>query len=1164
MYLKSIKLVGFKSFVDPTLIPIRTGLNAIVGPNGCGKSNVVDAIRWVVGETSAKQLRGQSMTDVIFNGTTSRKPVGKASVELIFDNREGRIGGEFAKYAELCIKREVTRDGQSSYYINGGNCRRKDIVHIFLGTGLGPRSYAVIEQGMVSRLIEAKPDELRVYIEEAAGISKYKERRKETETRIRHTQENLDRLRDIIDELDKQLEKLNRQSKAAERYKLLCEEERLMQAQVKALQWQKFQQQREVKDREINEEANRREEKVTHLRELETTLEKTRTLHHAAQDEQQKIQASYYQAGTEIARLEQQLNDLRARSQTWEAELNEATQLLEEIETTSADYGVQIIHIEQEIRTLIPQTEKAEERQAEARQCLMEAEARMSEWQVHWEQLQEKSSRVSEAAEVGKTKLAHYQEQIQRLEMRFQDLRSRHESRTIQSLEAEITPLRARASEQHHSLQTLQQEIETLNQTLETQRQRNDETEFQLDEARETVTRLESREATLKALQASTLHQNDEAANTWMSRYHWDKAPRLAEKLQVESGWETAVETVLGAYVDAVCVDSLDAALETVGDLDKGRVTFVSLKAAMPSLSEYSLAHKVQGEWAKTLLADVLIAHSANDAKTRRSQLKPHQSFITVDGIWVGSQWMSVARVPQEGGGILFRERELHELASHLEEAKQTLREAEAAYERSEETLLKLSTEREEKHHAIQSLTQVSAQVTSELSAKNSRLEALQQQSVRLQEEMHEAEMELFRIKESKAQAESHLASSVASKQTLEVTREQLLSEREGVKRALEEARDRAHRLQSEADEAKVRLVSNENQLVLLRESMARNTRQSGTLAEKKQVLLANLSDKDAPLERLEQALQSHLTNRQGIEAHLRQAEATTEQYVQQLVALEKERQALQQKLSDWQSHLESLRMERQTLLINQDNLVEQIQELKFDVEGVRAALPPEAEITQWRDQLTELQNKIQRLGPINLAAIDEFHELNERKEYLDKQRADLQEALDILEQAIQKIDKETKTKFKETYDLVNVQFMRLFPHIFGGGSAELELTSDDLLSAGISVKAQPPGKRNSTIHMLSGGEKALTAIALVFGLFELNPAPFCILDEVDAPLDDANVGRYCQLIKNMSKSTQFIIISHNKSTIASAEQLMGVTMHEPGVSRIVSVDMEQAIAMAE
>lgn len=1167
MQLKSVKLVGFKSFVDPTTIHINRGMNGVVGPNGCGKSNIIDAVRWVIGERSAKQLRGQSMADVIFNGTSGRKPVGRASVELIFDNTDGAIVGDFAKFSEISVKREVFREGQSNYYLNGTGCRRQDIVDIFYGTGLGSRSYAIIEQGMISRLIEAKPEDLRNHIEEAAGIAKYKQRRRDTENRMNRTQENLSRLLDLRDELEKQLKHLKRQASAAERYKVLREEERQVNAEIKALHWQALQVKLVAQQEKLQHHENERERIHSLQRSTETELEKVRLDQVDANDRHNLAQKEFYALGNEVARIEQHIKYTQEQLDRWQREFEHTDNRWQELSETTAEFESQIAEITREIESLRPHATSLSETYRVTAEELQHAEEAMQTWTDHWEEFQSSFADSSKSLEVNRTKLTHYHQERQHLQQRIQRLKNSRSVEQQEQLQAEIMPLEDQLqaySEQH---QQHDDELEHIIERIREKKHHIEALQKTINDKHAVIQTKEGRKASLEALQEAAFMTDDTSVEQWLNEHGLKDYPRLGKDLQVEPGWEVAVETVLKKLFDAVCVDDLESFVNNFTPLNSGELVLV--ESAQPIVIGHhqftSLADRVKSEWPiAEWLGNVFIADDLEQAKHMRYQLSEHQSIITRDGVWLGKHWLRVAKAVNNEDSILLREQELKQLQHTILTLKNELLGLEEDLEHTRHDSNVLEERREQYHQQIQQLNKSINETQSQLTAKQARYNELVQRDKAISEELAECQTRDHDLHECIHTAEDHIATCQSQLQSFESQRHTLLVQKQNCQSKLQAKREAAQQAKQHADEYDIRLSSNESQLAVLQQTLDRDRRQLEQVTEQRETLVENLQHEDNPLNELQENLQALLAQRSQQERELSEAVAALENYNHKLAELEKTKDSHQAHLNSMQTAYQQLQMDKQAVSVRQATISEQLQEADLTLEAVIQRLDEQANLNDWELRSEKLASRITRLGPINLAAIEEHDSLLERKEYIDKQHADLEEALTVLQTAIRKIDKETRTKFRDTFDKVNTGFKDLFPKVFGGGNACLELADDDLLSAGVIVKAQPPGKRNSTIHMLSGGEKALTAIALVFGLFQLNPAPFCILDEVDAPLDDLNVGRYCRLIKEMANKIQFIVISHNKVTIESCDRLMGITMQEPGVSRVVSVDIDEAVSLAE
>ena len=1165
MRLKAIRLSGFKSFVDPTTVPFNTNLTGIVGPNGCGKSNTIDAVRWVMGESSAKYLRGDAMTDVIFNGSSERKPVSKASVDLIFDNSARTLRGEYAAYNEISVRRQVTRDGQSTYYMNGTKCRRKDITDLFLGTGLGPRSYAIIEQGMISRLIEAKPEELRVYVEEAAGISKYKDRRRETENRMRRTQENLERLSDIRSELERQLAHLERQAQAAEKYKELKAEERRKKAELHAIRWTLLNSEYEAEELKIREHEVRLESHQAELQASATGMEEQRQEYQQRTDTFNSAQGHFYEIGARIARHEQKIEHQSQMSLQLNQDLAmvekailDAQKQLEQDQLAQEDVAAQLDMAEPELEML-----QAGEEEGSA--ALLEAEEAQRDWQERWDQFAQRASEPTRRADVAQSRIQATEQQIIRLDQQLTRLRQEREQLTSDPEFGDFALLQEEVSETELQAESYQESLEQTQIQLQSAREESEQLRRTLEEERQKLQQMLSRKATLEALQKAALGQGSEAVSHWLESHQLARRPRLAQRIQVADGWETAAETVLGDYLQAVLVDDMSATQNWLSSFSEGVLTLWQSSGNTASAAG-TLAEKVTSqESLGSLLGKVKTADDLAQALAMRSSLAAHESVITRDGIWIGPDWLRVARDADNEGGILARQQELEMLDAESDDLDITVEEHQADLDSLLLRLQSLEQQRDVAQREWRTVSQKLMELKSRLSAQQAKAEQLALRTDKLDQSL--AEMTETHQLESEELAALRLEWQEAMAAVGEDTdeRERLQAERTALQQRLSQARmaagqnkDRLHQLQLQVQHLKSRDDS-------LKQAIARLAEQMKQQQERRSQILENQNkDHTADLEELKAGLEELLEQRLASEQTMQTARKALEEADTRMRTLEQQRAAAEQKILEVRGQLEQVRMNCQALDIRRQGLVEQLQEEKLSMQDVLQNLPENADAEIWMQELTRIGERIARLGPINLAAIDEYKLQSERKIYLDAQNEDLEKALATLEGAIQKIDRETRNRFKETFDKMNAGLADLFPKVFGGGHASLELTDDDILSTGVAIMARPPGKKNSTIHLLSGGEKALTAIALVFSIFQLNPAPFCMLDEVDAPLDDANVGRYARLVKAMSEKVQFIYITHNKIAMEMADQLMGVTMHEPGVSRLVSVDIEEAAGMVE
>lgn len=1164
MRLKSIKMAGFKSFVDPTKIPFPTNLTCIVGPNGCGKSNTIDAVRWVMGESSAKNLRGDSMTDVIFNGSVGRKPVGQTTVELVFDNSEGKLQGEYAQYNEISLKRKVTRDGQSIYYLNGTKCRRRDVTDLFLGTGLGPRSYAIIEQGMISKLIESKPEELRVYIEEAAGISKYKERRRETENRIRRTTENLERLSDIREELERQINRLQRQAQAAERYKALKTDERHTRAQLLAMRWKAMDAELAQINQVIAEHELALEQVVTVQVQDDAGVEENRILLVDLTDEFEKVQAQFYELGGSLGRLEQNIQFQSQRSLQLDSDLQEISMSMEDVAAQQADDEMNLEGIEEQVLALEPESEIADAQQDAGQEQLMTAEEAMQNWQNAWDQFNQQSAEPQRTAEVSKSQIQHFENSIQRTTQRLDRLN--HELINLQigdEAEEQLAMLDEQLSEKELQLEQQQNSVVEYQQNVEKARETQQQLSQNLNESRAQLQSAMGRKASLEALQQAALGTDGESGR-WLMSNQLHQHKRLADDLHVTSGWELAVETVLAEQLQAVMVSSLDQYAERLTHLKQGQMTLLEETSANnASNPEGSLASKVTGlntAW----LNNILCANDLADALQKRGSLDASQSVITPEGIWLGPNWVRVKKSGDDQSGVIARKQELEELIIKEDDLDALVEELDADLESASLRINTLEQQRDTEQREVNVAAQQLSDHKSTIHAEKVRLEQQVTRRNQLLSEIDEQKEHKDVENESLEESRLQWQSALSDMERFSAEKEELMLTRDERRQSLEQARQIAHQQKDQAHQQQLKVQTLSHQKQSLADAMARHEQQKVKLEERKTQLLAQQEQGDSPVEELKAQYEEMMQQRLDIEELMKASRGRKELLENEIREVEQKRQKLEQQAQEARGKLEQSRMQYQTIHTRRGGIEEQLAEFEVQLEEVLAQLEEGASVEACQLELEQIQQRITRLGAINLAAIEEYKTQSERKEYLDKQNADLEKALETLENAIRKIDKETRTRFKETFDKVNNGLKDLFPKVFGGGHAYLELTGDDLLDTGVAIMARPPGKKNSTIHLLSGGEKALTAIALVFSIFRLKPAPFCMLDEVDAPLDDANVGRYARLVEAMSEQVQFIYISHNKIAMEMAKQLMGVTMHEPGVSRIVSVNVEEAVELTE
>lgn len=1163
MQLKQLKLAGFKSFVEPTVVPFSSQLIAVVGPNGCGKSNIIDAVRWVLGESSAKNLRGESMADVIFNGSSHRKSVGQASVELVFDNSLGRLAGQYATYQEIAVKRLVTREGDSFYYLNGSRCRRRDITDMFLGTGAGARGYSIIGQDTISRLIEARPDDLRAYLEEAAGVSKYKERRRETLQRIGHTRENLARVADIRDELSKQLLRLERQAQAAVRYKALKQDERLCRAEILALKWQALTLAQEQVHREINQFSLQYEQyqtKITGLNKNDLLLRETlRT----AQDKFQQLQVQFYQLNTEIARLEESIQQQRRENQRLivdkqqlEADLQTALSLLQQDSETLVAY-------EQQLTFLQPKVEVLQHSLKVHQLALGDIEPQKTEWEQQWQCAQIELNKIQREAQGEHVALQHLETRYQQTQVRSEKIQNEQASLVVDSLQVELSALQATHEElvkqrdadaENHQLMVMQgiglrQQITTIEQ--------------QLHQLQDKVQALVTKQAGLLAAQHAALrHVKHDAALP-----QWEKNPRLADVISVPNKWLRACEMVLGEGLQAIVVDSTDTLLSALIDLQGRSALFVQPTTPQNDAVNYPRLSDIVGgvvpSWLQAL-DQIFAADSLVEAIAWLPTLGRQQSVVTADGYWLGPGWVRVDGVLSDDVGVLHRKLALATLNEELVVEQEHLSALQASRDQQHANLV----DNEKEQHRLQQRFAVSHDALRMTDIElNNKQQALQHALIRMSTLAEEYEELQFAIEELVSQK-------IHTERTWQVATQAIVQQEEQLLQLVAAKASWEDRLTAaRCAESDIRNELHQTELLFnretlktqqLRDNIKREQRHIDTLHERLGALVDRYNELAIPDQTLSTTLQEKVMLHQQLDAELITIRQLVDDLQVKLNENERVEKFEEQQAREVLDRIQQKQLQEQGLVVRAASMVESLTELSENAESLLLSIAADVTLQMREEALLVLDEKMKRLGAINLMAIDEYQTELERKQHLDEQYLDLMDALVTLDAAIAKMDRETQLRLKDTFDQVNQSFQLLFPRLFGGGRALLELTCDNLLEAGILVMAQPPGKRNSTIHLLSGGEKAMTAVALVFAIFQLNPSPFCMLDEVDAPLDDLNVRRFCDLVKEMSKYVQFLFITHNKVTMELADHLIGVTMREPGVSRIVAVDVEEALAIAE
>ena len=1165
MRLKHIHLAGFKSFVDPVTIPAPARLTGIVGPNGCGKSNVIDAVRWVLGESKARELRGESMQDVIFNGSANRKPASRASVEMLFDNAEGRAQGQWSQYAEIAVKRQLTRSGDSSYYINNMQVRRKDIYDLFLGTGLGGDAYAIIEQGMIARVIESKPEELRGYLEEAAGVSKYKERRKETESRLRDTRENLARVDDIRAELAVQLERLTGQAEVARRYFALNDEKTLKEGLLALFRKRDAQVRQQRLSQDMERARNDIEAGIAELRRIESELESARLDQFAATEAVNQAQAHFYAEGGEATRLEQSLRHLKETRERLVVELSRVVERIEQARQEQADLAGQ------------------------AEQCQMDGEAARELYETLLEQSRDSATRLPEVEQAmadSQRQLADRQRELAALEHQAQveQTHRQHAERTMEQLKLRQTRLSQEqsalgtATPQH--LARLEEDLEEANQRLELVRDEQDDLRAglpalerkrrdaadQLDESSRSLHKLEAELGALRRLQDQASRAEQEG-QSWLGRQGLGECRRLWQAIRVESGWEDAAEAALGERLAALLTENhedwlaappegrLDLALPRAGQAAP------PAEVGLPRLADRI---KTQDPLAERMLADWLArVHAAPDLATavaQRDRLPAGGVIATPQGHLVGRDAITYNAPDKGHHGLLKRSRDIEVLSVRLKEAEGLHDEVREIAEAAEEDIQEARRDLERLQAAVNQAQAEVHQRQMVFMKESETVKRLEERRRQLADELAELAEQLAEEAMGREEAEARYQEARLQQ---EFAREHLDAAREARREqevALAAVREQLRREEREAQEAGFRVKSLVTRFQDLGERRQRLAQTLAELDRSERELREQVGGQD------EQAIQAEvlaaLERRREAELALVASREAMEGANERLRLLEQQRIQTERNLEPLRANLQGLELKLQEACLKESQFAEQL--LDRDEAALAELLTPAHRDSTLSADISRLGSEIDALGAVNMAALQELDAAQERKNYLDAQAEDLTTAADTLEEAIRRIDAETRARLKATYDNVSEGFKKYFTELFGGGEASLTLTGEEILDAGLVVMAQPPGKKNSSIHLLSGGEKTLTSIALVFAFFSLNPAPFCLLDEVDAPLDDSNTERLCRLVTKMSEETQFMFITHNRITMEMALHLIGITMPEPGVSRPVAVDVEDAVRMVE
>ena len=1159
MRLKHLKLAGFKSFVDPTVIPFTHSLSAVVGPNGCGKSNIIDAVRWVLGESSAKNLRGDDMSDVIFNGSHARKPVSVASVELLFDNQDGRAQGPWEKFSEISIKRQVSRQGQSDYFVNGQKCRRRDISDLLSGTGLGPRSYSIIEQGTISRLVESKPVELRGFIEDAAGISKYKERKRDTLNRIKNSRENLSRLSDLHHELTSQIQSLESQATQATQYTTLKAQERELHLNIVVSRWNSFNEQ--LVQAGINLSATQRQLLVAEqeISELSSSEKSFQEELEAVQCQLNAINESFHEHQAEITRLslniehlqqsqgqqQHQSEQLAIKQQNISEQLAHAKNLYGEHQDTLRVAQSEILPIVENKELLKVEVETRDNALETIQTSIFnvghekqQAIAKRDLCQQQLDALANQRVKTNSQVELLDAKRVSIAKAQQRLDP---IARSNH----FQQTQQQLAQLKTTLENDQQSLATVQQYHRDLCQKLTDNKQQQAISNQQLEYVKE---------------QLLVLANGD---NKELSDF-FGQTQQLWQQLAVEPSWQLACDNILRSYLDAYVVHSANYSQPL------SKHTQVWATDVVTDVHMHSLAHQVSAMSSDTqlivrlILANVLCADD-DSLPQMLANISPDQTIVTRNGdIYTQYGFWRSGHAEQSPQHLIALDQQqstllkaieknhaneqalqlkVEEVSSLINQHTQTCvlstEQYEGGLEQVNITKQAWLLEQQQWEHVCKQLDDLSAQVD-ELNANDqvdaNAMSKLEQSLLVLNDQQQVSDEQLELLKQQKIIEKQH------SKQ---------------LQKKLEQALSQVHERELAIQKHQMQIAADEKQLTFLKSHYQE-------LTDDYTQITKNLNDSSSPLVEKQQALQSKKSAQHALTL---KREHLTDSHKSIVLKCQNQVQRLKSSLTmkvKLQKTVEQLTIKLETLKVKVQSQ-EQSVDLNTREMGQHAAtLGDCTQAHLWPEQLDNIRHKLANMGAINLTAIEQYNEQKARLDELTRQCDDLEEGLLTLEKAIKKIDRQSREKFKQTFNSVNADFQRLFPKVFGGGSAQLTLTDSDLLLAGVSIMAQPPGKKNSTIYLLSGGEKALTALSLVFAIFQLNPAPFCMLDEVDAPLDDANVDRYCNLVNEMSEKVQFIYITHNKVSMEMATQLTGVTMQEAGVSRIVAVDVDAAISMAQ
>ncbi|QSQ94675.1 chromosome segregation protein SMC [Acinetobacter indicus] len=1141
MRLSSLKLSGFKSFADSTTLHFKANRTAVVGPNGCGKSNVIDAIRWVMGESSARQLRGGSMQDVIFTGTAKRKPVGMASVELRFDNTYGKLGGAYNAYTELAVRRQVNRDGKSEYFLNGTKCRRRDITDIFLGTGLGPRSYAIIEQGMINRLVDAKPEEMRVFIEEAAGVSRYQARRRETMLHLDHTSQNLSRLEDIASELKGQLKTLKRQSETALQYKTLESQIRSIKIEILSFQCEqssRLQQEYTVQMTELGEQF-----KLTRseLSTLEHDLGNTSELFQRLIQQSTPLQNEWQQAEKKLAELKMTLEQKQSLVQQ-----NSST--LAQLQEQKAQTKERLQLIDLQLETVLSQQEQYTEQLQQAEQSTQEQAQAVQQLKAQQQQVQQQFEQIKaqvEKQQQQKLQMLAQSEQllknISRIEQQKDPLQQQSSSLQSQAQQDEIEQLNQDKAQ-------LSQQLAELEQQIQAQQQQLQQAHSLLNQHKNSSTELKSE---IQVLQAEQKNLNQLLIkNSPKQQLQHTALMQVLTLNDAAKPHAALIEKFLAKWLNAQMLDADDNFQDSLARQLKPAAQHAPIQLANLSCLADWIESPSSSLWQQVALADDLA-----QALQLQPKLQAGQSILTLDGYQVGPDWvigLLFDEASLSAQGALSHRIRLEEIDGLLSQKQAELQQAEQDFNISQQQCQQLQQQLHEQQaqlkqqqQALQALDLQIAKIQSAAQAFAVQKQQLQRQLQQLEEQLEEDAMQKDDLEIDLHALSLKLEQALPNYKTLQFQLEELTAQ-------LEQAQQLYQQQQQELELLRRQSVQATQQLELLEKD-------GGFLKTQHQQIAAQMEQAKKfvdPVQLELPALASQFAEQQQQTEKLQQ---TWNEWQLELNQIQSKQQQLTEQRHQQQQQDEKLRSQLEEKRLAWQAAKSDLQHYSEQLKALNSELIPglNIDVTAHQQQLEKAQAQFDKLGAVNLAASEEYEEVSARYAELSHQIEDLEKTVAQLQAAMKSIDQETRKLFMTTFDQINTELQALFPKVFNGGEASLSLEDD--WQSGVKLMARPPGKRNSSLALLSGGEKALTALALVFAIFRLNPAPFCVLDEVDAPLDDANVGRFCNLVQELSEQVQFIYITHNKLAMTMATDLLGVTMPEPGTSKLVSVNLEDA-----